>query len=173
MNTTEFSPGRIIGGITLIFLGMFFLLEQMDIIPEIGNLWPIFMILFGFALLAGYFFKRDNSGILFVGSLVSLNGFFFMFWNLDYIGRYDMGELWPIFILIPGVSFILMALVSKEEKKALIPGVILIVISIIFLLNTIGDVDIDILRFIFKFWPIILVLIGIKLLLQYRKSNNS
>jgi hypothetical protein len=46
-------------GLSLIFIGIVFLLERLDIIPiGIGQLWPVFIILFGLGLLADRLKKR-------------------------------------------------------------------------------------------------------------------
>jgi hypothetical protein len=53
------SGGAMFIGLSLIFIGIVFLLERLDIIPiGIGQLWPVFIILFGLGLLADRLKKR-------------------------------------------------------------------------------------------------------------------
>ncbi len=52
--------GRLVEGIILIGVGLIFLLSNLDIIPGIGEVWPLFLIVVGFALFAGAFDRRSS-----------------------------------------------------------------------------------------------------------------
>ncbi len=47
--------GMLIGGLIVFGIGVFFLLAQLDIIPDLGDMWPIFPIIVGLALIVGSF----------------------------------------------------------------------------------------------------------------------
>jgi uncharacterized membrane protein HdeD (DUF308 family) len=51
--------GMIIGGIIVLGIGVLFLLSNLDIIPDIGKMWPIILVVVGFALLIGAVIKRE------------------------------------------------------------------------------------------------------------------
>ena len=47
----------LIGGIIVTGVGVLFLLIQLDIIPHVGHMWPLFPIIVGVALIVGSFRK--------------------------------------------------------------------------------------------------------------------
>ncbi len=47
------SRGSLIGGIILIGTGFIFLLSNLGIIPDIGSMWPLFLIIVGIAVILG------------------------------------------------------------------------------------------------------------------------
>lgn len=50
--------GMLVGGLIVFGVGVFFLLDQLDIIPDVGDMWPIFPIIVGLALIIGSFRGR-------------------------------------------------------------------------------------------------------------------
>jgi flagellar biosynthesis component FlhA len=78
-------------------------------------------------------------------------------------GWYYMDDLWPGFLLGPGLGFLFMYLLGNREKGLLIPAFILIVLAILF------GMDHDVYRF---FWPAILIVLGIYLLLKNRRRSE-
>lgn len=57
------SRGSLIGGIILIGVGFIFLLSNLGIIPDIGSMWPLFLIIVGIAVILGGSkrIKKDTS----------------------------------------------------------------------------------------------------------------
>ncbi len=49
--------GTLTGGLIVAGIGVFFLLDNFDIIPSMGKMWPIFPIIVGVALIVGSFRK--------------------------------------------------------------------------------------------------------------------
>lgn len=57
------SNNKNIGGLILIFLGLFFLLREFDLVPywfRIGKLWPLFLIIPGLVMLVNATKKSSN-----------------------------------------------------------------------------------------------------------------
>ncbi|MBI5868082.1 MAG: hypothetical protein HZB43_07330 [candidate division Zixibacteria bacterium] len=52
---------RLVGGIIVGGIGMVFLLSNLDVIPRIGRMWPLFLVVIGFALLVGAMRGRGGS----------------------------------------------------------------------------------------------------------------
>jgi len=62
---------------------------------------------------------------------------------------------------------------SKNKSESLFLGLVLLLIGVAFLLNNIG-IKIDIWYFFRKFWPTILIYIGLKnLFLYFQRSNKN
>jgi len=45
----------LVGGLIVFGVGVFFLLDQLGIIPDMSDMWPIFPIIVGLALIIGSF----------------------------------------------------------------------------------------------------------------------
>ena len=50
----------LIGGIIVTGVGVLFLLDELDIIPSVGRMWPFFPIIVGVALIVGSFRKAGT-----------------------------------------------------------------------------------------------------------------
>ena len=55
---------------------------------------------------------------------------------------------------------------QNKNRSAYIIGLILIGIGLLFLLNTMGVATFQVWYFLFKFWPVILILIGLNIILK-------
>jgi hypothetical protein len=51
--------GMVMGGIIVLGIGVLFLLSNLDIIPDIGKMWPLILVVVGIALLIGAVIKRE------------------------------------------------------------------------------------------------------------------
>jgi multisubunit Na+/H+ antiporter MnhB subunit len=50
---SEDRSGHLVGGTILIGVGLIFLLINLDVVPGLEDLWPIFIIIVGAALIVG------------------------------------------------------------------------------------------------------------------------
>jgi uncharacterized membrane protein HdeD (DUF308 family) len=55
------SKGSLTAGIILLGLGLIFLLSNLDLIPDLDETWPLFLIIVGVALVIGALRNRDKS----------------------------------------------------------------------------------------------------------------
>ena len=53
--------GMLIGGLITLGIGLVFLLSNLGIMPNIGQMWPMFPIIVGVALIIGAFYKDKKS----------------------------------------------------------------------------------------------------------------
>lgn len=56
---------------------------------------------------------------------------------------------------------------NKQKSESLFWGFVILLIGVLFLINNLGWADIDIWEFITRFWPVILIYIGIKNIVIY------
>ncbi|OIK14367.1 DUF5668 domain-containing protein [Bacillus sp. MUM 13] len=154
---------RIFPGLILIGFGLYFFLKQANIELFQGFFnWPTILCIVGIAFLIQAYSGKDNEAIL---PGVILFGFGLHFHVVHRL------EIWPdnigVFILIIALGFILRA---RASSTGLFHGVVLLVISLLSLfydkitgmmgLIKIGTADPA------KFWPFIVMLIGIILLVK-------
>jgi hypothetical protein len=150
----------LLGG-ALIVLGLMFLAINFS---DYGweEFWPLFLIAGGMAFLAGYLADRRNYGFLMPATILTVYGALFLSCSLtdwDY-----MEEWWPTFILGPGLGLLSMYFGGKRETGLLVPAAILIGLASIFFV-VFGP-----LQAYERYWPVLLILAGIGLLLRRRES---
>ena len=155
----------LIWGVILILIGFLVLGSNLHWYSfHWGNLWPLAIILGGVFFWTGWLFNRKEFGLLMPGSILLVYGIMFQYSAL--YGWYNMDQLWPGFLVGPGLGFLFMYLLGNREKGLLIPAFILIGLAVIF---WIGE---DAFSYL---WPLLLIGIGIYLLFRnrFRQSDRS
>ncbi len=155
---------NIIMGSIFVLLGLVFLAAQFyDFSWE--ELWPLFMLAAGAGFLVGYFANRRNYGLLMPATLMLLYGSLFQYCAMtgDW---HQMEYLWPTFVLGPGLGLLMMYLGGRRESGLLIPSTILIGLSAIFFV-VFGPFQ----EFA-RYWPILLILAGLGMLLRRRNEAS-
>jgi hypothetical protein len=143
-------------GLSLIGLGIAFVLAQ-----AIGwdKIWPVFPLLGGLAFWIAYTgtgFK--DGGLAFVGTLAVLVGLFFFGFTFGLWEWAEMAQLWPVFLIIAGVAFVVLFLAEPPHEVGLLGfGLAVILAGAGSLAFTHGLVGTDIL----KWWPLLLVVVGL------------
>jgi hypothetical protein len=59
-NEKEDRHGMVIGGLIVLGIGVIFLLSNLDIIPDLGKMWPLILVVIGIALLIGAVVKKEK-----------------------------------------------------------------------------------------------------------------
>jgi hypothetical protein len=157
---------RLFPGMILIGFGIYFYLQQSTItIFREFYTWPTLLIIVGAAFLVQGYKGREYESIL-PGTI--LTGFGLHFHILNKI------SIWPdhmgVFILIISLGFLLR---YQKSGNGMFQGVLFLILAIILLfydkvLEWLGFLQggVDVIR---EFWPIIIVLIGVYLLLIKKK----
>lgn len=157
MNDAPLEPQRRspLPGIALIVLGGVLMLPTITDLRG-RDLWPIFVLGPGVFFLAMFLMNRRSIGLLMPGTILTIIGLLFLYCTIA--GWERMHDLWPLFLLAPGLGFILMYLLGDRERGLLIPGGILTILGAIFLtgvseLATIVPALLIIVGLMFLFWP--------------------
>ncbi len=161
-------------GIILIAVGLIFLLQKFGCFYFTWDtIWPIFLVIPGLAMIIGSF-RKGAAGTIFPGVVIFLIGILFFAVNYDFFWYYNFEELWPLFIVIVGIAFIALFLRKPSGMKGLIPGIFLIGLGSIFLLNEFGYLSWYIWEDIVDFWPVLIILIGLNMIFRnFIKSKSS
>jgi len=145
-------------GFILIALGILLLLPKFTDI-SMRELWPLIVLGGGILFFVGFFVNRTDYGLLMPGSILTVSGLVFTY--CTYEGWYTMRDLWPFFLVAPGLGFALMYLFGKREQGLLIPAGILLGLGTLFL---VGRTGFDYLL------ALVFIIIGVLFLLTSRKS---
>jgi hypothetical protein len=148
----------LIWGIILIAIGFIFLGNNLGwFYLEWENIWPLIIIGGGVLFWIGWLANRKEFGLLMPGTILLVYGLMFEYSTIN--GWYYMDDLWPGFLLGPGLGFFFMYLLGNRERGLLIPAFILIVLAILFWMGN------ESFRFV---WPVLLIVIGVYLLIKNR-----
>jgi hypothetical protein len=144
--------GTILGPI-LIVVGLLLLLSRLGV-PAFSYLWPFLILAVGAGMLLRYFQSKQDSGLVFTGTLLVLIGGLF---QIDQWFGLDFGDNWPFFVLAPGIALLAMALVDRDRRDALLPAGILIALALVFYLFSSG-----LLQNVFRaIWAVVKVIVQI------------
>ncbi len=165
--------------IMLILVGLFFLLNNAGMFDDLDmdaeKMWPALILLGGLAFLFQFFLGGDRDpGLVFVGTGAMLLGLFFFLFTLNVALPFefenlsgpveweDSEYLWPGYPLIGGIAFIAMSLFSRKRDEFGV-GLVAIVVGVVAFFYTLGGEGI---KDIARFWPVLVILSGVWLLLQ-------
>ena len=114
-NKNEYTQGeflekpatRITGALVLIGLGVFFLLDQMNILTLSGNWWAIFIAIPAVVMLYNAYTAYNRDGRLTAEVRKNVSGGVIVA-TVAFIAVTDQwGRLWPLFLIVPGVLWLL------------------------------------------------------------------
>ncbi len=149
--------GAIIPGTILIMLGLIFMLDTTSL-WHIEKSWPLIVGAPGISFLLWYMLsshRQKISGLIIPGVIISLISVFFL--TLNYVGWQHMANFWPLFILIPGISFFAFDAASEGRYSGIrIPAWILSVMGLSFLVIALLSAT--------KLWPVLFIAAGLSLL---------
>ncbi|MYL62881.1 hypothetical protein GLW07_05855 [Bacillus hwajinpoensis] len=145
-------------GVLFIGIGLYYLFQTLNL-PFSDHLmnWQVILIVIGFAMIIqGSITKEGN--MLFPGILLLGLGVHFYFVNKIAVWP----ESWGMYTLILSAAYLVTY--YKTKKTGLVPGLLLLALSIIELLYSGLELWLNsTFSFVGKFWPIALILIGIYL----------
>jgi membrane-bound ClpP family serine protease len=117
------------------------------------------MIALGVALF--YLGVARDRGAVFPGAFLFLLGLLNLLRNEGVLDL-PWSLTWPLIVMALGIAFVTLFLFDPSRKGAVLPGTILIVIAFVFL--SFPGAWLDILAFVSSWWPLIFVLIGLRIL---------
>lgn len=120
-------------GLFSLALGLIFALESLAGYSHLVKLWPLIIASMGAGFI-GIYHKRERRESLFLGVGVNLIflSLFFLYCNFNSWGI--VASLWPLFIMFPGLTFLLVYIFQDHSKLYLLLGLTLLSISIVFFL---------------------------------------
>ena len=148
-------------GIVLIVIGFYFLLKQLGVFFyfRMYQIYPIGLIVLGAFFLVLVFTKKDK-GAAFAATVFLVLGVFFFLRNFVFLPHYldHSRNFWPIFLIAPGLGFIVLYLFKRQDWGVLIPGAILLFLGISAFLEISGLYYWEDFT---RYWPVILIVIGL------------
>lgn len=153
-------------GVLLIILGSILLLDKLHVV-DFGwgrIVWAGVSIYGIFQTVQG--FVRGSRGAIFFGTVAFLYGVFFLLRTFDVV-EFRSNVFLASTLLIVGAGFVMMYLSNFQDWFLLIPAVVFIGLGIVFVLAEIEYLDFRDIRWIIRrYWPVLLILLGVGLLFR-------
>lgn len=153
-------------GALFVVAGGALLLHTSGKLTGILPFWPILLLVLGLYLLYRVYILGGAEGLVFYGIFAAQAGAFLLLLNAELMGNYYFQNLWPFFMLFAGVALLIFGLQRKGTHRVryLIPAVSIILLAGVFLLFSLGFIRVSLKRILAQFWPIILILCGVFLI---------
>ena len=147
-------------GLVLVLLGVALLLNQMSVI-HIGGVALIWLglLVYGAAVVIRAFITNERNKVFF-GTLCFLTGILFFLRKLGFIyGAFSL--YFPAFIIIVGLSFLMLFVFNTKDWHVLIPSSIFLVLGAALMMTHLGYwYSRDVWKAVASYWPVVLILIG-------------
>ena len=155
------SQKKLVFGTIFSLLGVLLLLGTTGNIPTYSALWPVFLIILGLLLLYFSLFKGASERYILLGMVSTLIGVYILL-SKTILSERDLRKLWPVFMTIAGVSFIPYGYKKRGNARIalLVPAWVMIALSLIFLLFSIGLSSTPFRAFISTWWPAVFIITG-------------
>jgi hypothetical protein len=158
-----------IPGILLILIGVWFLLSSLGVEwLSMERLWPVILIIGGIlSFVGGLREKEHDSGAFWFGIVGTLSGLVFLYITVGPAEWSDMAQLWPIFPAIAGMGWLAEWIFAPRAFANLALGLAGLLVGGVGFAFTYGALDPALGRQVARLWPLLLVLVGIGLVIQF------
>lgn len=160
-------------GLLFILVGSVLLLKTTGFIKQIEILWPLLSILSGIIVLYFVFLRGVAPRYSIVGIFFTLSGIVYLLLVTIFHER-ELEQIWPVFMCIVGISITLYGFLKKAATRRLflVPGITLIIISLIFLPFSLQLIEKSLLTFVVVWWPLFLIIIGVDMIVAFFIRRN-
>ena len=164
----------LIVGTLFILAGSLLLLWTSADIPHAQLLWPLFLILPGLGFLYKAVVRNGSEKHTIPGTFLTLLGIYFLLCN-TVLPDNEIEKIWPIFMLITGLSMIPYGIKKNRILKIriIVPAGAIIIMSLFFLPFTLKLLTVKFINFATRWWPALLIILGlIFLTIYYTKMHT-
>lgn len=177
MRSKRRQSGAILGGLSLLLISGSVAAQALGFkLPGLAIIWPAIPIAIGVTLLAQPTAQSTRrSGLIFLGLIALLSGLLFCAFNfqLAHLSWPQMLRYWPVIPVIIGFAFLMVYLAEDMKHEALLRPAYLIGGFGLFLLPiTMGVVGGASFQQIGRFWPLLLIPLGLLIILQIMRSRT-
>ncbi len=154
-------------GVFFLLVGGLLLLWTFGYLNRFSATWPVIPLIAGLVLLYFRVFRTGPDYYLFVGTALVLAGALLLLTRTAFPA--ELIRIWPLFMTIVGVS---MFIYGRRKSGAVrvtftVPGAAMVLLSAVFLTFALELLTVDFVRFVSRWWPIILVLLGLSLVIAH------
>ncbi len=171
----RFPNKYVVIGTSFVLAGLLLLLWTVGEVRNPTHLWPILLLVAGLVFLYFRIFRGGPDSYLFLGVASLLSGLLLLITTI--VVPLELTAIWPFFMTICGVSLVLYGLRKRGYTRLslTIPGIATLLLSLLFLPFSLGLVNQPFAEVVTVWWPLILVVLGITLLVLHlarEKANR-
>lgn len=158
---------RIQVSVALIAVGVGLLLVTTGQVSVGRLIAPLVSVLLGIGLLVRGFMPDGREGLAFSGTALALTGGFWLLW-VSALPGLQLATVWPAFMTIGGSAIIVYGIRRGQgeggSSSLVIPGIAIVVLSLLFLLISLGVIQAGLGSLAVRWWPVLLVALGLSIL---------
>jgi hypothetical protein len=164
-------------GVAGVVSGGVLLLWNLGYLPQPGRLWPIAVLVVGLFFLYMAWPRKHSDSWIIPGMVLTLGGLVLLLANTVLEGE-SLQRIWPLFMLVTGISLIPYALRKKASARAavIVPAIFISFLALFFLVFSLHrEEGGGLAAFVRQWWPMILVVLGITLIISFfstRRPSN-
>ena len=162
MDKKEKLPVKLlISGTIFIMTGCLLLLWTSASLTYTKLLWPLFLMLPGLGFLYRGLIRNGSEKHTIPGTFLTLAGIYFFLVN-TVLPKNEIERIWPIFMLITGISMVPYGIGRKNRAriKILVPAGAIITMSLFFLPFSLRLLSVRFMNFTTRWWPVLLIILG-------------
>lgn len=159
----------LIFGFLFVLTGVVMLLHTTGFLTAYGALWPVLPLVIGLGTLYVGFAHEGQDGYVFLGMFLSLGGAVFLLMN-TVLSAVALSRIWPLFMTVAGVSLFVYGHTKKDPASRAslqIPASTIVILSVVFLSFSMDLVETDFYRFVWNWWPVLFVVLGVSLIIVH------
>jgi hypothetical protein len=163
----------LVAGVVVLVIGGILLLWNLGYLPQLGKLWPVPVILVGLVFLYMTWPRGHSDRWLIPGMVFTLGGIVFLLVN-TVLNEQSLVRIWPAFMLVTGISLIPYGFRRRGSARTaiVIPGIFICCLAILFFPFSLNRAEGGFASFARQWWPIILVLVGIALIVSFFSTRR-
>ncbi|HUI69818.1 MAG TPA: hypothetical protein VL354_04810 [Spirochaetia bacterium] len=163
-------------GVAGVVVGGLLLLWNFGYLPQPGQLWPVPVLIAGLFFLYLAWPRKHSDTWIIPGMVLTLAGLVFLLANTVLSGG-SLKRIWPVFMLITGISLVPYGLRKKASARAaiMVPAIFISCLALFFLLFSLHREEGGLVAFVRQWWPMILVVLGVALIISFfstRRPSN-
>lgn len=163
----------LVAGVAVALAGSVLMLGNLGYLPQPGRLWPVPVILVGLFFLYMAWPRGRSDRWIIPGMVCTLGGVVFLLMN-TILASQSLARIWPAFMLVTGLSLVPYGFRKKGSARTaiVVPGLFISCLALLFLPFSIHHAEGGFASFVMQWWPMILVILGIALIVSFFTSRR-
>lgn len=151
-------------GVFFVLAGGVLLLWTAGYLRRFVTLWPLLPVVGGLVLLYFRIFRHGRDYYIFLGTSLLLSGILLLVTTTALPAALE--GIWPLFMTVIGISLLLYGVRKEGSSRVtfVVPGLVMILLSVVFLPFSLNLVTADFVSFVGVWWPVLLVVMGAALI---------
>lgn len=151
-------------GVFFVLAGGVLLLWTAGYLRRFVNLWPLLPVIGGLVLLYYRIYRNGRDYYIFLGTSLVLSGALLLVTTTAVPAALE--SVWPLFMSVIGIALLLYGLRKTGSGRVtfVVPGLVMILLSAVFLPFSLELVTADFVSFVGVWWPALLVVMGAALI---------